>query len=459
CLLHHLFNSALFTTEKQPLCQLSLILPHEQLLIDAMKNNDNHRPSSTDQIISQLFYEKASNYSQKVAVDLDEQFLTYSELLVYAQHLAVVLIDTHGVKVGDIVCQCVERSLSMVIGIMAIETVGAVYCPLSPQDPLHRLHALVEQTHSRLVLVHASTREIFDGHHALLDIDQALNMNSEVSDNDRDRLSHVAVSGDNIGYVIFTSGSTGTPKAVQVRQRNFVEAIRSLVEVGTFSENDTVAQIVRCSFDIHVEDIIGTLIVGATLVMLRPEGPMDFEYLSRVLVDHHITYIHAVPTLLTAFFIYLQQNHKTCAASSLRSVCCIGEPFPLKLLDVLKNSVDSTCRIWNLYGPAETTLVATYHVIALTSEMRNIPIGRLLPGYQYVIVDEFSQPVTLNQEGELLVGGVGVFAGYLGREDLTKKALVDIDGQVFYRTGDLVRLDNDGLLYYVGRKDHQIKLR
>ncbi|CAF1133540.1 unnamed protein product [Adineta ricciae] len=347
----------------------------------------------------------------------------------------------------------------IIIGIMAIEIAGAVYCPLSPQDPLHRLHTLVEQTNSRLVLVHAFTREIFDGHHAILDMDLVLNMSSGVSDNDRDRLSHVAVSGDNIGYIIFTSGSTGTPKAVQVRQRNFLEAIRSLVEVGTFSENDTVAQIVRCSFDIHVEDIIGTLIVGATLVMLHPEGPMDFEYLGQVLVDHHVTYIHAVPTLLTAFFIYLQQNGKRCAASSLRSICCIGEPFPVKLIAVLKNSVESTCRIWNLYGPAETTLVATYHVIALTSEMRNIPIGWLLPGYQCVIVDEFSQPVTVGEVGELLVGGVGVFAGYLGRKDLTDKALVDIDGQLFYRTGDLVRLERDDLLYYVGRKDHQIKLR
>ncbi|CAF1689829.1 unnamed protein product, partial [Adineta ricciae] len=137
------------------------------------------------------------------------------ELLVYAQHLAVVLIDTHDVKEGDIVCQCVERSLSMVIGIMAIEMVGAVYCPLSPQDPLHRLHALVEQTHSRLVLVHSSTREIFDGHHALLDMDQALNMNSGVSDTDCDRLSHITASYENIAYILFTSGSTGIPKAVR----------------------------------------------------------------------------------------------------------------------------------------------------------------------------------------------------------------------------------------------------
>ena len=122
-------------------------------------------------------------------------------------------------------------------------------------------------------------------------------------------------------------------------------------------------------------------------------------------------------------------------------------------------SVEKTCRIWNLYGPAETTLVATYHDVVLTSEMKNIPIGRLLPGYQCVIVDEFLQLVVVGQEGELLIGGVGVFAGYLGRDDLTDEALVNIDGQLFYRTGDLVRLGSDGLLFHVGRKDHQIKLR
>ena len=116
------------------------------------------------------------------------------------------------------------------------------------------------------------------------------------------------------------------------------------------------------------------------------------------------------------------------------------------------------CRIWNLYGPAETTIDCTYHLVNITTDTESIPIGVPLPNYQCMIIDEFLQNVIIDQEGELLVGGVGVFAGYLGRDDLTEKALIEIDGEIFYRTGDLVRMDNNGLLHYQGRKDHQIKL-
>ena len=118
----------------------------------------------------------------------------------------------------------------------------------------------------------------------------------------------------------------------------------------------------------------------------------------------------------------------------------------------------SSC-VWNLYGPAETTIDATYHLIDIHAELDSVPIGLPLPNYQCLIKDHFFQDVIINQEGELFVGGVGVFAGYLGRDDLTEKALVDIDGEMFYRTGDLVRLDNKGLLHYIGRKDHQVKLQ
>ena len=112
-----------------------------------------------------------------------------------------------------------------------------------------------------------------------------------------------------------------------------------------------------------------------------------------------------------------------------------------------------------MYGPAEATIASTFHMIDINSETDSIPIGLPLPNYQCLVKDHFLQDVIVNQEGELFVGGVGVFAGYLGRDDLTKKALVEIDGEIFYRTGDLVRMDHNGLLHYIGRKDHQIKLR
>ncbi len=112
-----------------------------------------------------------------------------------------------------------------------------------------------------------------------------------------------------------------------------------------------------------------------------------------------------------------------------------------------------------MYGPAETTIGCTYHLVQAMPDKANVPTGQPLPNYQCLLIDEFSQPVVVGQEGELLASGVGIFAGYLGRKDLNAKALININEQVFYRTGDFVRFDSNGLLHYVGRKDHQMKLR
>jgi hypothetical protein len=120
--------------------------------------------------------------------------------------------------------------------------------------------------------------------------------------------------------------------------------------------------------------------------------------------------------------------------------------------------VTEVCHIWNFYGPAETTLGTTYHLIDVVSNTTNIPIGMPFANYKCLVIDDYLQSVVVDQEGELLIGGVGVFPGYLGRDDLTEKALVNINNELFYRTGDLVRMDHNGLLYYQGRKDHQIKL-
>ncbi|CAF4223922.1 unnamed protein product, partial [Rotaria sp. Silwood2] len=136
----------------------------------------------------------------------------------------------------------------------------------------------------------------------------------------------------------------------------------------------------------------------------------------------------------------------------------MSEAVPRKLVSLVREYIPEKCRIWNLYGPAEISLGCTYHVVDLALDQTIIPIGRPLPHYRCLIHDEFDQLVIVGQQGELLVGGVGVFAGYLGRDDLTTKALVEIDGVTYYRTGDLVRMDSSGLIYYIGRQDHQVKL-
>ncbi len=137
----------------------------------------------------------------------------------------------------------------------------------------------------------------------------------------------------------------------------------------------------------------------------------------------------------------------------------VGETLNVKVASLLKSQVGDKCQIRNHYGPAEITVNCACHLVDLDKDQKSIPLGRPLPNYQCLILDEFSQAVYVGSEGELLVGGIGVFAGYLGRDDLTAKVLININGQLFYRTGDLVRIDNEGLIFYVGRKDYQVKLR
>ncbi|CAF1567784.1 unnamed protein product, partial [Adineta steineri] len=296
-------------------------------------------------------------HPQKLAVELDEQSLTYAELLHYVQVLSLYLIKKYVVVPGEIICQCVERSLSMVIGIMAIEMSGGVYCPLSPRDPEHRLHALIQQTQSRLILVHWLTKNKFNNSIISFDIHLIFTNNDVMSNVYFDRLSNISVKSSNIAYIIFTSGSTGIPKAAQIQQRN----------------------ITQC------------------------------------------------------------------------------EPFTLDLTDLLESYTTEKCNIWNLYGPAET-IICTYHRVQSAVIRKTIPIGLTMPNYRCLVFDLYLQSVIVHQEGELYVGGVGVFAGYLERNDLTAKVFTKINDHVFYRTGDLVRMDNNGLIHYVGRKDHQIKL-
>ncbi|CAF4014259.1 unnamed protein product, partial [Adineta steineri] len=403
-MLHQQFTSFHSQTNK-PVHELSLILSNEQYLLQSL-NNTQISFSSSRTCIHHEFVYRVMKHPQKLAVELDEQSLTYCELLHYVQVLSVTLLNEYNVVPGEVVCQCVERSLSMVIGIMGIEMAGGVYCPLSPRDPQHRLHALTQQIQSRLVLVHDLTKTKFDGDTISLNIDSILIINNLNSDMNSNCLSSVIMNGGEIAYTIFTSGSSGIPKAVQLRQQNLINSISGFVQTDALHEDDVTIQIASSTFDAHILEIVGSLICGATIVMLHPQG----------------------------------------------------ESMSLAFIRVLMQFVAQSCRVWNFYGPAEATLGTSCHLIDVISDMHDLPIGKPLPRYICLLLNSFLQPVMIQEEGELLVGGVGVFAGYLGRDDLTTKALIEIDGELFYRTGDLVTIDNNGLLHYQGRKDHQIKL-
>ncbi|CAF1398593.1 unnamed protein product, partial [Adineta steineri] len=456
-ILNQLSASVIDNQINKPLCELSLVLSNEQYLMQSLNSTQISFSSFPLTCIHHEFVYQVMQHPQKLAVELDEQSVTYGELLYYVQVLSLHLINKYGVVPGEIVCQCVERSLSMVIGIMGIEMAGGVYCPLSPRDPQHRLHALMEQTESHLVLVHHLTKTKFGSSFILFDISLVLSSSNANRENDVSGLENISITPDHIAYIIFTSGSTGAPKAIQIRHRNISQDMKSMVFIDAVNSNDIVAQTVRCSFDVHLLEIIGTLILGGTLVMFRPDGILDLEYFSSVIREKQITCIQAVPSLFRTLFSFFVETYQSFHSLCLRSLCISGEAFTPDLSKVLASCTAETCLIWNIYGPAET-INSTFQRVYPAAKITMIPIGLPMPNYLCRILDAYMQAVIIREEGELYLGGVGVFSAYLGRDDLTAKALIEIDGQLFYRTGDLVRMGPEGLLYYIGRNDYQIKL-
>ncbi|CAF1504008.1 unnamed protein product, partial [Adineta ricciae] len=434
CLFHQLFTS--FDLNIQPIYQLSIILPHEHALLKHFHPLQTHSQKPTSTTIPHLFIQQAIKNPHKTAVTLDHSSLTYSQLLSQANQLAHTLIDDHHISEGDIVCQCMHRSIDMVIGILAIMMAGAIYVPLNPSDSSHRLDSLIQQIKPKLVL----RRLPHTGH-------------------PYEQSPQLSITGESIAHIIFTSGSTGSPKGVQIRHRNFV----SYMETHQFDDKDIILQLANCSFDVHVDEIVSALCRGAHLVLLRHGGHLDFDYLTSVIAERQVTFIAPVPSWIDGLCGYLRENSHACdRMRSIRWWFIGGEQLLSSTIRQLLPFIDEECHLLNTYGPAEITETATCYEVNRdeVSEMISIPIGRPLSGYRVFVVDEYGQEVVPGEQGEIVVGGVGVFGGYYGREELSKEVMMEVEGDLCYKTGDYGRIEvKNGELKFVGRKDFQIKLR
>ncbi|CAF4289989.1 unnamed protein product [Rotaria sp. Silwood2] len=439
--------------DDRPIYELSLILPEEMTLIQELNNTEV--VFSPFNCVHHEFAYRASEHPQKVALVLDEQYVTYGETLFYVEQLQSYL----GERRDQIICQCVECSIEMIIGQMAIISSGAAYCPLSPNDPSKRLINLVKQTRAQLVLVHSATIDKLDKD---LDV-HIVNLSSALLFNDELWQPNIGThqllsfnSLDDLAYLIFTSGSTGIPKLVSITHNNFMACMFSYRHAAILSGHDVVIQMAQCSFDVHIEECLGSLVLGSSLVLLHPEGQWDLEYLSITIQQCNITFFAVVPSIMSVLCDYLMEIRQLCRLDGIRAFDFGGEAIQTKVLSTIIKRLDpSNVLFFNVYGPAECAIASIYHRITKNEiEQGLIPIGIPFPNMQVRILDEFYQPVVPGMDGELFLAGVQRFLGYYDQEDLTRAALFGS----FYRTGDLVRMDNKGLLHYIGRKDHQIKL-
>ncbi|MFN6486360.1 MULTISPECIES: non-ribosomal peptide synthetase [unclassified Nostoc] len=471
---------------KEQISQLPLLtaVEQQQLLVEW---NNTQVDYPTDKCIHQLFEEQVERTPDAIAVIFENQQLTYQQLNCRANQLAHYLRSL-GVKPDTLVGICVERSLDIVVGLLAILKAGGAYLPLDPDYPPERLSFMLEDAQVSVLLTQHSLIEKLPQYQAeqvLLDTNW-LNIGKYSQEN-----PITSVQATNLAYVIYTSGSTGRPKGVMISHSAIANHCYIVQQTYKFVQSDRLLQFVSISFDPSLEDIFHTLMVGATLV-LRGSDVWTPTNCQKIISDFGIT----VLSLPTAYWHQLAQEHFQTQVldpnNQLRLALVGGDVMLPEYVALWQQSQMSCVRLINIYGPTETTIGATlFETLPQVSEdinLKKIPIGRPLPNKTVYILDKYLQPVPIGVPGELYIGGACLAKGYLNCPELTQEKFIPnpfqrgrgAEGQRgrgedfpsapllpcspaysehLYKTGDLARYLPDGNIEYLGRIDNQVKIR
>jgi len=411
--------------------------------------NQTSADYSRDKCVHQLFEEQAARTPNAVALQFEDQELTYDQLNARANQLARHLVKV-GVLPGDVVGIYMERSVEMILALLGTWKAGAAYVPLDPTFPRERLAFVFEDTAVPILLTQAKLAgdlPIFDTRLVCLDRDWVLI--------EREASTNLAIGNDSsrVAYTIYTSGSTGKPKGVEVTQRNVVNLLSSMAKKPGLSAVDTLVAVTTISFDISGLELYLPLITGARLVIVSRPVASDGSQLLDLLVRSGATVMQATPI---TFRLLLESGWK---GTPKLKVLCGGETLPR---DLANRILGYGVPLWNMYGPTETTIWSA--TCQINPGDGPVTIGPPIDNTRFYVLDANGQPLPTGVPGELHIGGDGVARGYYKRPELTAEKFVPDpfhkeSGARMYRTGDLVRRLADGHFEFLGRMDGQIKLR
>jgi amino acid adenylation domain-containing protein len=408
--------------------------------------------------LCQLMTQQAINTPDNIALIFDGQSLSYRQLDQQSNQLAHYLL-AKGVKPDDIVAISVERSLSLLVTLLAIMKSGAAYLPLDPDYPNERLEYILSDSGAKLLLTHSTLIAHFSTTVEMICIDHIASELTQYSLDSLDlrTLYSQKIIDQSLAYVIYTSGSTGLPKGVCIEQQNLSNFLLSMIQQPAIQEDDSLLAVTSTSFDIHTLELYAPLLTGGCVVMASQDMIRDAVALETVLTEQPITIMQATPATWKMLLANGWQ------AARPMKVLCGGEA----LTDTLKTQLLSqdNIELWNMYGPTETTVWSS--VQKMTVDQSRITIGHPIANTTFYIFDAQRNLVPIGVSGELYIGGRGVTRGYLNgkidRTELTRKQFIDYtfesgQSQRLYRTGDECRYDDEGQLEVLGRLDSQIKL-
>ncbi|MGE8405822.1 MAG: amino acid adenylation domain-containing protein, partial [Pseudomonas sp.] len=403
--------------------------------------------------IHELIAVQAHTSPDSPALVLGEQHLSYIELDRQANRLAHRL---RGLGVGPdvLVGISLERSLEMVVGLLAILKAGGAYVPLDPAYPRERLDYMLRDSGVRLLLTQSSLVDQLPVSEQV----QTLSLDHLIDWNDRSDVAppQVRVQADNLAYVIYTSGSTGRPKGVEIRHGALTNHMLWMQNELQLTAQDRVLQKTAFSFDASVWEFWLPLLNGAQLVLASPALSDDLSLLWGEVAAHDINILQLAPSVLQALLPEVQAGQ----LDSLRTLLFGGEALSAALVEQLRQHWQGA--VYNLYGPTEATIDTSSLLIEGPVDTAIAAIGRPISNVRTYVLDANLQVCPVGSAGELYVGGDSLARGYHQRPDLTAERFVPdpfTPGARLYRTGDLVRYRADGVIDYLGRIDHQVKIR
>jgi amino acid adenylation domain-containing protein len=433
----------------QPLCSIGL-LPADELDKLVSQWNQTARPYPHDRCLHGLFEAQVEKTPDAIAAVFEQETITYRDLNVRANQLARYL-KRLGVGPEKLVGVFVERSLSMIVGLVGILKAGGAYVPLDPLFPKERLAFMLEDAGVSVLVTQSSLKDGLTSppgtHVVCLDAGW-----QEISRESAENTSEEN-NPDNAAYVIYTSGSTGLPKGVEITHRALVNFVCSMRDEPGVTADDVLLAVTTLSFDIAGLELYVPLIAGGRVVIASHAVAADGIRLRELLESSGATVMQATPI-----------TWRMLLAAGWRGnpglkILCGGEPFPGDLVEPL---LLRGAEVWNMYGPTETTIWSTVHRIS--SKDGPMLIGRPIGNTHIYILDGLMAPVPVGVAGELYIGGDGLARGYLKRPELTEERFIthafsNTHQERLYKTGDMARYCNDGTIECLGRADFQVKIR
>ncbi|KAG0197481.1 hypothetical protein BGX33_000569, partial [Mortierella sp. NVP41] len=430
------------------------IVPAEEraLLVDTW--NTPQEGELLDICIHRMFEQQVERTLKATAIIYNDLIMTYEEVNMRANQLAHQLVKL-GVKPESFVGICVERSVEMIISILAVMKAGGAYVPLDPSSAAERLRDILLDAAPICLVADRKGREVLgeDFLETVPVVDPTAKRPQSLPSSN---VEVPQLTPRHLAYVIYTSGTTGKPKGVMVEHRSFVNMIAASQAAFGFDAHSRSTQFFALSFDASAYDIFCALCLGGTLHLLQDKVRQDKQRLWKYIEQYKITHLTVTPSVL-------QDCSDLWVIETPFTIILAAEALPPSLVRSMQQLAPNAT-IFNGYGPTETTVAATYYEIPAGGCGDIVPIGRPMTDKRFYILDAQHRPAPLGVVGEMYIGGVGVTRGYLNRSELTAERylpdpFVDDAEARMYKTGDLARYLPDGNMLFMGRNDHHVKIR